>query len=174
MFSRANRSSGPRATPSIIGANCTLTGDVVSQGEVHVDGHVEGDVRCNVLVIGEGGKITGEISAETVRVLGSVTGQITARAVELARTARVLGDITHDSLAVEAGAFVEGRFNRLTAEASGKIGEADNDAAAAPRPLRGGPTPALLAAGKAGGNSEDGATAGEDDSTTGKVILLGN
>lgn len=171
MFSRANKPSGGRATPSIIGANCTLNGDIVSQGEVHVDGHVEGDVRCNVLVIGEGGKITGEISAETVRVLGSVTGQITARAVELARTARVLGDITHDSLAVEAGAFVEGRFNCLTAEASGKIGDVGNNAATAPLPLRAGSAPALLAGSK---DSEDGAKAGDGDTATGKVILLGN
>jgi cytoskeletal protein CcmA (bactofilin family) len=90
-----------------------LAGDIVSDGEVHVDGKVVGDVRCVILVIGEGGSVTGEINAETVRVLGAVTGQMTARAVELAKTARILGDITHDSLAVEAGAYVEGRFNRL-------------------------------------------------------------
>jgi len=105
-----------RASPSIIGANCSLAGDIVSEGEVHVDGKVVGDVRCVTLVIGENGGVTGEINAETVRVLGAVTGQITARAVELAKTARILGDITHDSLAVEAGAYVEGRFNRLQPE----------------------------------------------------------
>lgn len=113
MFSKPNKSMTMRASPSIIGSNCSLAGDIVSDGEVHVDGKVVGDVRCITLVIGEGGGITGEINAETVRVLGAVTGQITARAVELAKTARILGDITHDSLAVEAGAYVEGRFNRL-------------------------------------------------------------
>jgi cytoskeletal protein CcmA (bactofilin family) len=117
MFSKPNKPSMTvRATPSIIGSNCSLAGDIVSDGEVHVDGKVVGDVRCVTLVIGEGGGITGEINAETVRVLGAVTGQITARAVELAKTARILGDITHDSLAVEAGAYVEGRFNRLQPE----------------------------------------------------------
>jgi cytoskeletal protein CcmA (bactofilin family) len=113
MFSRANKPNSFQPSPSIIGANCSLAGDIVSDGEVHVDGKVVGDVRCVTLVIGEGGGVTGEINAETVRVLGAVTGQITARAVELAKTARILGDITHDSLAVEAGAYVEGRFNRL-------------------------------------------------------------
>jgi len=77
-------------------------------------------VRCVTLVIGEAGSITGEINAEMVRVLGSVTGQISARAVELAKTARILGDISHDSLAVEAGAHVEGRFNRLQPEGTTK------------------------------------------------------
>jgi cytoskeletal protein CcmA (bactofilin family) len=102
-----------RTTPSIIGSNCSLTGDIASEGEVHIDGKVVGDVRCEILVIGESGSVTGEINAETVRVLGAVTGQINSHSIELAKTARILGDITHDSLSVEAGAYVEGRFNRL-------------------------------------------------------------
>ena len=119
MFSKPNKPSAQhRASPSIIGANCSLSGDIASDGEVHVDGKVVGDVRCVTLVIGEEGGVTGEIEAETVRVLGAVTGQITARAVELAKTARITGDITHETLAVEAGAFVEGRFNRLVQEAA--------------------------------------------------------
>jgi cytoskeletal protein CcmA (bactofilin family) len=113
MFSKHNKAAVQRTTPSIIGSNCSLAGDIVSDGEVHIDGKVVGDVRCVTLVIGETGAVTGEINAETVRVLGAVTGQIMASAVELAKSARILGDITHDSLAVEAGAYVEGRFNRL-------------------------------------------------------------
>jgi len=118
MFSKANKSNGRdrRYAPSIIGSDCRITGDLFSQGEVQIDGRVDGDIRCDSLVIGESGSITGEISAETVRVLGSVTGQIKARSVALSKTARIIGDITHDSLSVEAGAYVEGRFNRLTAE----------------------------------------------------------
>jgi len=114
MFSKPNKPQGLNQTsPSIIGTNCSLAGDITSDSEVHVDGKVVGDVRCVTLVIGEEGSVTGEIEAETVRVLGSVAGQITAKAVELAKTARIVGDITHDTLAVEAGAYVEGRFNRL-------------------------------------------------------------
>lgn len=119
MFSKPNKPPAHhRASPSIIGANCSLAGDIASEGEVHVDGNVIGDVRCVTLVIGEAGGVTGEIEAETVRVLGAVTGQITARAVELAKTARITGDITHETLSVEAGAFVEGRFNRMAPEGS--------------------------------------------------------
>jgi cytoskeletal protein CcmA (bactofilin family) len=114
MFSKPNKPHSINQTsPSIIGTNCSLAGDISSDSEVHVDGKVVGDVRCVTLVIGEEGSVTGEIDAETVRVLGSVAGTITAKAVELAKTARIVGDITHDTLAVEAGAYVEGRFNRL-------------------------------------------------------------
>ncbi len=92
-----------------------------------------------MLVIGEQGSVAGEVKAETVSVLGTVKGQITAQAVALARTARILGDITHDTLSVEAGAYVEGRFNRhpplsgepaallgrTAAEVPGKQGDAE-------------------------------------------------
>jgi len=117
MFSRPNKSKDGRernVTPSIIGTDCTLTGNILSQGEVHVDGRVEGDIRCDTLVVGQSGTITGEISAETVRVLGTVTGQIRSRAVQLAKTAHVVGDIVHETLSIEAGAFVEGRFDRMS------------------------------------------------------------
>jgi cytoskeletal protein CcmA (bactofilin family) len=113
-ISKANAAGTRRTSPSIIGADCTITGDILSQGEVHVDGRVDGDVRCDMLVVGPTGTITGEISADLVRVLGSVTGQVKARAVELAKTAHVVGDITHDTLSIEAGAFVEGRFDRMS------------------------------------------------------------
>jgi len=153
MFSKPNKPMQMmRASPSIIGANCSLAGDIVSDGEVHVDGKVVGDVRCVTLVIGEGGGITGEINAETVRVLGAVTGQITARSVELAKTARIMGDITHDSLAVEAGAYVEGRFNRLQPERPAI--EADKALAKVP--------------------SKTEAQTGEEEKQPGNVVMLGN
>jgi cytoskeletal protein CcmA (bactofilin family) len=128
MFSKGNKSASRRPTPSIIGADCTFTGDILSEGEVQIDGHLAGDLRCRALVIGEQGSVIGEITADTVSVLGTVTGQITAQTVALASTARILGDITHGSLSVEVGAYVEGRFNRLPVEPAAK--ELTNDAGA--------------------------------------------
>jgi len=118
MFTtKSNKGNRERhSPPSIIASDCIVTGDVFSQGEVQMDGRVNGDLRCDLLVVGETGSITGEISAQTVRIFGSVNGQITAAAVELAKSARVLGDITHDSLAIEAGAHVQGRIKRNNEE----------------------------------------------------------
>ena len=116
MFSRSNKTVEEKRgkTPSIIASDCHIAGDIVSSGEIQIDGLIKGDVQGDVVVIGEKGSIEGSISAKTVRILGTVNGRITANAVELARTARVLGDIHHDSLAVAAGAYVEGHCDRLT------------------------------------------------------------
>ena len=58
-----------------------------------------------------------------MHVSGSVKGYIEAPAVTVAKSAKILGDIVHDSLAVEAGAFLEGQCRRLdTKQADEKSG----------------------------------------------------
>ncbi|WP_246135564.1 bactofilin family protein [Pararhodospirillum oryzae] len=98
--------------PSIISADLTVTGDLSSAGEIQIDGRVEGDIRCASLIIGISGSVTGEIRAERLRMHGSISGQVYAKSVFLASTARMTGDITHESLAIEPGAFMEGHCRR--------------------------------------------------------------
>ena len=53
---------GPdRMAPSIIGEDLTVTGNVLSRGEVQVDGQIQGDVHCSSLIVGEKAQITGGI-----------------------------------------------------------------------------------------------------------------
>jgi len=119
MFSKANKidqpyvATGKTGMPSIIGADFRVSGDVVSDGDVQLDGTIHGNVRARALTIGESGVVHGEIAAETVRVLGKVTGPIRAKVVELARTAHVVGDIRHASLTVDTGAFIDGHCKQV-------------------------------------------------------------
>ncbi len=115
MFSRTSKGGGTGSL-SILAADCKLTGDISSDGEMHIDGRVEGDLICKTLTVGETGVVTGKVSADTVRILGSINGQVKAQLVELGATARVVGDITHASLKVDAGAYVQGVFTRLPAD----------------------------------------------------------
>ncbi len=94
--------------PSIISADLTVTGTLISTGDIQIDGIVEGDVRSVGLVIGEKAEIHGEIMAEDLTVRGRVMGRIRARKVQLSATSHVEGDILHEAFAVEAGAFFEG------------------------------------------------------------------
>ena len=102
---RAPRSGG---VPSIISGDLTVTGTLVSSGEVQIDGRVEGDVRAASLVIGEKASISGDVYADEAIVRGRVEGGIRARRVQLCATAHVEGNILHEALSVEAGAFFEG------------------------------------------------------------------
>ena len=78
-----------------------------------VIGTIEGDISTRRITVGEGAIVQGAITAETVRVYGAVSGEIKASNVHLAKSARVDGDIGHQSIAMEAGASVNGRLTRL-------------------------------------------------------------
>src|SRR5580692_2066458 len=86
------RAPGRSAAPSIISADLTVTGTLVSNGDIQIDGIVEGDVRSVGLVISEKAQITGEILADDITVRGRVIGRIRARKVQLSATSHVEGD----------------------------------------------------------------------------------
>lgn len=105
---------------SLVAENMTLEGAISGEGELHVDGVIRGDVRIGKLTIGETGHIEGSIHAEAVEARGRVIGAITAKQVRLYGTSYVDGDITHEQLAMETGAFFQGRslkFQRPAAPA---------------------------------------------------------
>ena len=115
--------AAPRKAPkvaSLVAENMTLEGSISGEGELHVDGVIRGDVRIGKLTIGETGHIEGSIHAEAVEARGRVIGAITAKQVRLYGTSYVDGDITHEQLAMETGAFFQGRslkFQRPAAPA---------------------------------------------------------
>lgn len=117
MFSKNSHKNGPaaamKAVPSLLSADLRIIGDLTSEGEIQIDGQVEGDIKAHTVVVGETAGIRGEIVGEIVRIHGSVTGQIRGRSVSLARTARVVGDIQHASLSIEAGAYLEGHCKHV-------------------------------------------------------------
>ncbi len=123
-----NPRSGASPTPSIVGPDVQIEGNVKTVGELQLDGSIKGDLVCGSLVMGESGKVDGTIAAETVTVRGSVKGEIRAKSVRLEKSAVVEGDVYHESLSVEAGAKLTGRF----AHTSGKPGSAPQQTAETP------------------------------------------
>lgn len=102
----------PKARPkvaSLISDGITIEGGVVGDGELQIDGVVRGDVRVGRLTVGDTGHIEGSVYAEAAEVRGRVIGSVTAKQVRLYGTAYVDGDITHEQLAMETGAFFQGR-----------------------------------------------------------------
>ncbi len=99
-------------TISILGPDLTVNGDLISKGELRVDGEVQGDIRGVRVVIGEGARITGGVVAEDVIILGHVMGSVRGLRVSLQSASHVEGDVYHQALVMEQGAFFEGRSRR--------------------------------------------------------------
>jgi cytoskeletal protein CcmA (bactofilin family) len=105
-------SAGKKST-SLISGDLKIEGSITGGTEVQIDGAITGDVRVERVLIGESGHIDGGVFAEAVEVRGRVSGSITAKLVRLYGAAHVEGDITHEQLAIETGAFFQGRSLRL-------------------------------------------------------------
>lgn len=105
-----DKSARAEEPPSIISAGLKIIGNVVSDGVVHIEGEVDGDIQCTELTIGANGKVSGHATAVSVLVLGSMSGTIRGRHVRIARGARVVGEVIHERLTIEHGAWLDGYY----------------------------------------------------------------
>lgn len=88
-----------------------MEGELRFRSSFRVDGHFVGDVESDGhLIVGERGKLEGEIRVGRLLVSGVVEGLLEAgQQVHLAPTARVLGEIRTPSVIIEDGATFDGR-----------------------------------------------------------------
>src|SRR5579862_3260396 len=144
----APQPSRPKAA-SLVAYDMLFEGDISGGGDIQIDGTVKGDVRVDHVTVGDSGQIEGGVYAEAVEVRGRVSGSITAKQVRLYGACHVDGDITHEQLAMETGAFFQGRSLRLQRPAAAPAPAARPAAPAAHAPAAPAPTAASAPAGQA-------------------------
>lgn len=129
MFNK--KESNPQSSPTrrftdsssrietVIGSDVRIKGELTGKANIELRGTFDGTSDIDgLLVVRDGGKVTGEISATNVVVEGAIEGDITAaEKVELRPSARVTGDIQAGSIAIAAGSFFEGKVQMKEKEA---------------------------------------------------------
>ncbi|TCL76318.1 cytoskeletal protein CcmA (bactofilin family) [Hydrogenispora ethanolica] len=111
MLSIKENANAAKRVETIIGKECSLKGNLETPGgTVRIDGYYEGELHVGEdLVIGESGKVVGDIIAKNITVAGEVKGTIEARGkLELLPTAKIMGDSKMVVLIVEDGAYLQG------------------------------------------------------------------
>ena len=93
----------------VIAKGLKIVGSVTAEGLLWVYGSINGELHCNALVIDRAAHISGTVAAERVVVDGKVEGPIQGGEIVLKSRTQVVGDIYHQSLAIESGAFFDGR-----------------------------------------------------------------
>lgn len=103
---------------TVIGPSVKVEGDFIGDGNVLVEGLVNGSLHTGKhVVVTDRAKITANIMAQTAKISGEVTGNVkVSDRLELAGTAKVSGDIEAGLLSIEAGA----RFNGKCTMTEGK------------------------------------------------------
>ena len=120
-----NRQEGPEpqmhmddaATPaqpvggaSLLTADVVMEGNLVTSGDLQLDGTLHGSVQARRIVIDTTGAVNGHVVAEEVVIHGQVIGPICGVRVHLAPGAQVEGDVLSQSIVVEDGAFIDGQI----------------------------------------------------------------
>lgn len=117
MFAKVDKEHARLAAAgTLIGAGTVLSGDIVFSGALRIDGEVRGnvrtrDARSGTLVIGERGRIEGDVNVARLVVHGVVTGRVDAcELVQLRATARIDCDVVYTLAEIDPGAVVSGQL----------------------------------------------------------------
>ncbi len=100
---------------TLIAAHTEVVGDVKFADQLFISGHVTGNVLADnekaTVVIGDEGRITGEVRVPNVVINGLVEGDVYAsNKVELAPQAKVHGNLFYKLIEMQLGAVVDGQL----------------------------------------------------------------
>ena len=110
--------SGARHTTfSVLGSDVVITGNVAASVDLHIDGKIDGDLKCANLVQGEASEIKGAVTADTAKIAGLLDGSIEAKTLIVHATARITGDVIYETITIENGVKVEGKLSHRRAGA---------------------------------------------------------
>lgn len=101
-----------KSVPSVVSCDMHILGNIISESIIDFDGTIDGNIRCNTLVLRHNGRVNGEVHAETVQVYGKVKGLIRAKLVQLHSTCCVEGIVMHEMVSIEDGAIIDGKLKR--------------------------------------------------------------
>jgi cytoskeletal protein CcmA (bactofilin family) len=114
---------------NMIGSGTSIQGDVVSNGDLRIDGSLTGNLNTKAkLVLGAPGKILGEIFCKNSEISGQIDGKITVEELLILKsTAKIYGDIITSKLSIEPGAIFTGTCKMGGNIRSELTGETKND-----------------------------------------------
>ena len=104
---------------SIIAPGARVTGELVTDGVVKIEGVVDGTIRAQrEVLVAKGGRVQGDIHTRDVVVGGEVVGSIFAdERVEVQQGSTVHGDIVTKKLVIQEGGEVNGQIRMGDAKA---------------------------------------------------------
>ncbi len=100
-------------TPTILARDLQIEGTIASTGLIEIEGHINGTVKGNSVIIREGGSMEGDLFAESLSIKGNFNGNIKAKNISVSSKAKLTGFIEYGSLSVEDGACIDGQFKRV-------------------------------------------------------------
>jgi len=108
---------------SVISKALKITGQLESTEDIRIDGEVDGDIHGVSVTVGSGAKVKGSVYGDAVELSGTIEGKIEAKKVVLTSTAHMSGDVIHQDIKIESGAYIDGHCRPGTNKADSKNSE---------------------------------------------------
>jgi len=111
MFNKPNQGGSSNEFETVIGPSVKVKGDFNAQGNIIVDGIVDGNLKtAGNLEVGEKAKVTANIEAGEAKIGGQIKGNIKVKGfLEVTATAKISGDIEAAHISIERGATFNGK-----------------------------------------------------------------
>lgn len=129
MFGKEKaKSSGSAGVISTISHGTTLNGDILSDNDLRIDGHIIGHIQCKAkVVLGESAVVDGDVAAANADVFGIVNGNVTTTELLCLKSKCVInGNISVGRLDIEANAVFNGTCNMNLPQQQSKQQQHDN------------------------------------------------
>lgn len=109
---------------NLISNGTDITGDIISGGDLRIDGTVNGTLNVKgKVVIGPTGRIKGDVVCKNSEISGVIEGRITvAQLLNLKASSRITGDISTSKLSIEPGARFSGNCKMSDNDHNGESG----------------------------------------------------
>lgn len=120
MFKNKGTKFNPDKTDTLVGEGTTFEGKIKSEASIRVDGLVIGDIEsAGHVTIGENGAARSNIFAHDLILAGKITGNVEVKGTLTIRaTGSLIGDLTAESLLIEAGGIFQGTSKMAIKETS--------------------------------------------------------
>lgn len=133
MFGKSEHEIASADAETMIGASVKIEGDLVSHGDVIVEGAVHGTLKTEKnLRVNPSAIIHADIRAENAYIAGEVHGNVKVKdRLEVTETAKIFGDVEAKSLTIAVGGILQGKCTMVKEEKIKSILEPQKKAAAA-------------------------------------------
>lgn len=118
MFNRETKLEKFKDAETIIGASIKVKGNFHGQGNIVIEGNLEGSLKTNAnIFIGEKAKVVASVEAQDLVVNGEIKGSVIAKNfLSLGSTAKISGDVLYKEISMEKGAIINGQLLASTGD----------------------------------------------------------
>jgi len=111
MFERKDELVTGGVAETVVGTSVKLKGNLKSDGDITVDGSVNGEIKTKgTVTIGPNANIIANVHAKNINVAGTIQGNVVATdRLSISESGRIYGDIAANILSISAGALFSGK-----------------------------------------------------------------